>query len=66
MQTEKAVTFVRSYFDRCLKQFACSNEVAVVIYARLYYPQVKSEAQLKEELRKHNDFNSSFASHHIN
>ena len=39
IQTEKAVTFVKSYFERCLKDF-CSNEVSIVIYARLFYPQV--------------------------
>ena len=68
LNTEKAVMFVRSYFDRCLKQFGCTNEVSVVVYGRIYYPQVRNENQLKEELRKHYDVNpnSSFASHHIN
>lgn len=52
LQTEKAVAFVKSYFDRCLRTY-CSDEVQIVIYSRLYYPQVRSEQQLKEELKKH-------------
>lgn len=65
IQTEKAVTFVKSYFDRCLKDF-CSNEVSIVIYARLFYPQVQNESQLKEELRKHHDINGSLRSYRAN
>lgn len=59
MQSEKALTFIRSYFDRCLKQFACSNEVCIVIYSRLYYPQVHSESELKELLRQKYHVNSN-------
>lgn len=38
MQTEKAVSFVKSYFERCIKDYSCTNEVTIVLYSRLFYP----------------------------
>lgn len=48
---EKCLQFLRAYFERCVKS-SSSHEVTLVIYSRLYYPQVKNKEELKEALRK--------------
>jgi DEP domain-containing protein 5 len=48
---EKCMQFLRAYFERCVKS-SSSHEVTLVIYSRLYYPQVKNKEELKEALRK--------------
>ena len=57
--------FIRSFFDRCFRQYGCSNEVSLVIYSRLYYPQVTNESELKHALRRHHSFTSSSLSNHL-
>jgi len=37
LQTEKAILFLRSYFERC-KAESDTHEVVVILYGRLYYP----------------------------
>ena len=66
LQTEKAVAFVRSFFDRCLKQFSCSNEITLVVFSRLYYPQAKSELELRKEIKKKLSRSESYPSLHLN
>jgi hypothetical protein len=65
LQVDKALTFIRSYFERCLKS-GTSNEISVVIFSRLYYPQVKTEVELKEELSKHFQMDRSIKSSYFN
>ena len=48
---EKCMQFLRAYFERCVKS-SSSHEVTLVIFSRLYYPQVKNKEELKEALRK--------------
>ena len=57
MQTEKAQTFVRSYFERCIKM-GSTNEVTVVVYCRLFYPQINNEHDLKQKLMEESSTNS--------
>ena len=64
-QAQKAELFVRSYFNRCSKQFNCFNEVTIIIYGRLYYPQISTKRDLKEVLEKLLD-TSSVSSNEIN
>ena len=42
MNYEKALYFLRSYFERC-KFEASTQEVNIAFYARLYYPQAHSK-----------------------
>lgn len=60
MQSEKAALFVRTYIDRCNRQYGCQNELTIVLYARLYYPWITSKAEMKEKLQEHSgNFNQS-------
>jgi len=45
--SEKCIFFLKSYFERCTKA-SSTHEIALVIYSRLFYPQVKSEAELRK------------------
>lgn len=66
LQTEKAVSFVRSYFEHSIKDFSCHNEVTIVLYSRLFYPNIKSEQQLKAKMQEHIDTSQSLHSWHLN
>jgi hypothetical protein len=46
---EKCIQFLKAYFERCIKSNS-SHEVTLVIYSRLYYPQVKNKEELREAL----------------
>lgn len=46
---EKCIQFLKAYFERCAKS-SSSHEVTIVIYSRLYYPQVKCKEELREIL----------------
>jgi hypothetical protein len=46
---EKCIQFLRAYFERCSKS-SSSHEVSIVVYSRLYYPQVKCIKELLEVL----------------
>ena len=51
LQSEKCLQFLQSYFERCAKQSA-THEITLIMYSRLFYPQVKSQEGLREALTK--------------
>ena len=53
---EKCIQFLKAYFERCSKS-SSSHEVTIVLYSRLYYPQVKCKEELRAAL-------SAFYGHH--
>lgn len=55
---EKCIQFLKAYFERCVKS-SSSHEISIVIYSRLYYPQVKSKEELREVLSKFYSLDSS-------
>jgi DEP domain-containing protein 5 len=48
---EKCIQFLKSYFERCIKS-SSSHEVTMVVYSRLYYPQVTNKEELRSALQK--------------
>ncbi|CDW71794.1 UNKNOWN [Stylonychia lemnae] len=49
---EKCLQFIKSYFERCQK-ISATHEITIVIFSRLFYPQVTNQEELRFHLSEY-------------